>query len=374
MQAELHLFANNRRLAKTELQRGRDAVAAVHPLIAGRDEFIKAHNLDPKFCLPDKSWEPGSRGVDAEIQRNPEFLEVLRFNVSQFSGFDMSYFGRREDLPPGVLKRRLEERPPQYFYPVPEDLDTKLAARLNAFHYNNTWLGLVGITPMNLLFSLPPICGEIGWKINGVIVNHDTVVYQERMSILGWLGIFQFLETIVAKRGFARVLEIGGGFGALAYQIKKSFPNIAYTICDLPESLFASAAYLSLARPDLGTHIVSETSRSVDALNEFHFMSNAALPVFAGNYTFDLVINTLSMSEMSVLQVCKYGELISQMIGGTGIFFEQNQDNTHLGLINCKAHLPRYFLRHAKIDPPPFRISQGMITMWSNGRYDFPLR
>jgi len=111
---------------------------------------------------------------------------------------------------------------------------------------------------MNLLFVPPTICGEIGTNINGIVVNHDTAVYQERLTLLGWLGVFRFLERRIASEGTVRILEIGGGYGALARQIKRIMPNVSYTICDLPASLYVSSAYLSVACPDLATHVVSE--------------------------------------------------------------------------------------------------------------------
>lgn len=86
------------------------------------------------------------------------------------------------------------------------------------------------------------------------------------------------------------------------------------------------------------------------------------------------VINTLSMSEMSPHQVECYGEMISQMIGGTGLFFEQNQDNRSVGLIDCKSFLPRYFIRGRTIDPAPFPLSQGKVGLWSNRGFPFPYR
>jgi hypothetical protein len=98
-----------------------------------------------------------------------------------------------------------------------------------------------------------------------------------------------------------------------------------------------------------------------------------------------LVINTLSMSEMSEHQVRTYAVGISKLIGTHGAFFEWNQDNRHLvrknidrrvngndpmfnstdgadvTLINCKDYLPEYFSTVRQID------DEGRCHLWSNG-------
>lgn len=227
-------------------------------------------------------------------------------------------------------------------------------------------------TPMNLLFVPPTICGEIGTNINGIVVNHDTAVYQERLTLLGWLGVFRFLERRIASEGTVRILEIGGGYGALARQIKRIMPNVSYTICDLPASLYVLSAYLSVACPDLATHVVSEEEPGTEAIEAFHFLPNYALPVFARDYRFDLVINTLSLAEMTAEQVSRYGELVARMISGSGMFFEQNRDNTPVGGVNCKELLQRHFLRRNHLPLPPFSALQGRIDVWSHRAFELP--
>ena len=84
----------------------------------------------------------------------------------------------------------------------------------------------------------------------------------------------------------------------------------------------------------------------------------------------DLAINTLSMSEMSELQVRGYCNGISRMIGRTGNFFEQNQDNRHLGMIRaCDVIAPHFRRRanaqgwwQARREP----LTQGRANVWSN--------
>ena len=75
--------------------------------------------------------------------------------------------------------------------------------------------------------------------------------------------------------------------------------------------------------------------------NMFHRnFSRAELPI-------DLCINTLSFAEMTAEQVEDYCASISEMIGSSGLFFEQNHQNNDLGLANI---FPKYSKRLRKCE------------------------
>lgn len=379
---EPFLLKQNRHLSAAETARALDQLKSVRAIEEDRVRFVTAHALDPEFCLPGGNYGgpdlrsarpdtdlyagPGGylRLVGHQCLDKPESLAWLRFLSKNFSGFSLRHYRRTEDLP-----RRRD--PADMGAPAP-DFDAMLPARLANDTYVVHWQHLLKLTPFPLLFMPPPICGEIGWNVSGIIVNHDTAVYQERLTLLFLLGITRFLEQTIAERGFARVLEIGGGYGAIARQIKHSYRNVAYTICDLPEALYSSAAYLALALPDLDLKFVLDAGMSTDALNAIHFIPNHALPVAIGDRAFDLIINTLSMSEMAEPQVRTYGEIISRLIGHTGLFFEQNFDNSHVGMLDCKKILPASFSFRADVRSVPIPLSQGPVTVWSNHPMELP--
>ena len=374
----IHTFKDNRPLSERERRRGLAVLSEVRRCVDARAGFESQHNLDVRFSQPGAMWAncvTGLRHLADIMESEPRNFDLLRFNVQIFTGFDLRLYARESFVSPEVWKAHSEKYGGSLVHPPEEGFDAQLSERIQSAHpvMMECWANLIQHTPLDLFFIPPPVCGEVGAVVNGVIVNHDTAVYQERLTLFGWLGIFRFLKDRIAQEGVVRILEIGGGYGALARQIKRIVPNAAYTICDLPESLYASAAYLSAACPDLDMHVVTPEAREVDAIDALHFLPNYALPVFAKDYRFDLVINTLSMAEMSELQARRYGELVSQMISGTGLFFEQNQDNSHVpGGLNCKQHLPRYFLRRNQIPAIPFQTGQGQIDVWSNRVFRLP--
>ena len=201
-------------------------------------------------------------------------------------------------------------------------------------------------------------------------MNHDTIVYQERIATLYRAGLFNWLES----RREVSILEIGGGYGALAYGIKSIRPNARYTIVDLPESLLFSALYLSLTRPDErieihGPGVVTEWHRRLRA-----WLSRPPSLSFVPNYMAehldrkaDLVINTLSFSEMTEHQVRTYARLIrDKWLLPDGILFEQNQDNRHIGLVFAQEIIAEEMPHHRALG----RFSQGFANLW--GREPLP--
>ncbi len=100
---------------------------------------------------------------------------------------------------------------------------------------------------------------------------------------------------------------------------------------------------------------------------------------FAPNYmseqlddAFDLVINTLSMSEMSEYQVRKYVELLcTGWLKKDGVLFEQNHDVRGIGLLFAQEILASEFEYHIPLYPPGmnyqtgFPYKQGFPSAWS---------
>jgi hypothetical protein len=83
---------------------------------------------------------------------------------------------------------------------------------------------------------------------------------------------------------------------------------------------------------------------------------------------FDLVVNTLSLGEMSVPQIETYAELIAERWLATGgLFFEQNQDNRKVGLANAAEVLASYF-RHQLIPERPPDLIKGAPHIWATQR------
>jgi putative sugar O-methyltransferase len=188
-----------------------------------------------------------------------------------------------------------------------------------------------------------------------VIVNSDTCSYQERMTLLHSAGVLQRLRGLGRP---ARVLEIGGGYGALSLAVRRALPDCAYTICDLPESLLFSGLYLSLVGDEPVSMFDGEPRPGTVSLLPNYLFHDLGTP-------FDLVINTLSMSEMSAYQIRAYAAGIKVLIGETGLFFEQNHDSRPAGL-EFAAPLMMPFFQHGAILMIEVGLTLGHANLWAN--------
>ncbi len=310
----------------------------VQGLLENRDSRIAQLGLDPATWLPAANWHRAQPFYEAALRlMRGEGVEWLRL-VMSFSGFALWSMSREPLLPPTDIMA----------------IDKLLSARASTpDEVALEWCGrLRRELPEYLRIGPPAKFGEVGWLVEDIIVNQDTAIYWERLGVLYRAGLLDRSASSRLKAG-ARILEIGAGYGALAYYIQRAVPGVRYTVLDIPESLVYSAVYLSVLNPDAATI----------------FLPNYEFPALVqDNQQFDLVINTLSMTEMSEQQVRTYCEGIKTLIGASGVFFEQNQDGRHVGLLNARDIVRDYFPNEELLGGPgltPY-LTQGFATIWSN--------
>jgi hypothetical protein len=332
--------------------------AKVVRAVEQRSEVISARNLDVEFCRPDANWKDYLECPLYKFMRDGgyEVVNRLRFYVSYYSGYQLFSLTDVVDSPFS-------------FNEVPIDYDDWITKRLSHRDFwTNLWQQEFQGFDSQLIYSPPKMLGEVGWEINGVVVNHDTYVYQERINLLRESGILAWLRK-KQKRDQTKILEIGGGYGALA-SFLQPISKSQYFICDLPESLLFSGIYLSLRFPDKKL-LVCLSEHDLKATEGYDY-------VLVPNYLFhslqgmeiDLAVNTLSMAELSIKQISVYCEGISKLIGGRGVFFEQNHNCFHGSVQNLpqfKEYLGQYFKYNFLLaEIITTRTTQGICHLRSN--------
>lgn len=107
------------------------------------------------------------------------------------------------------------------------------------------------------------------------------------------------------------VMEIGGGFGSLAYALAKRMPVALYILIDNPVCLEIQRKFLEEAHPELFANCV--------------FISE---PTFSTEFFRDinLIVNTHSLGEMTHEEVATYFELIHKTLNPGGAFYSVNRD------------------------------------------------
>jgi hypothetical protein len=202
-----------------------------------------------------------------------------------------------------------------------------------------------GLDPQ-YVFSPPLIMGEVGFNVGGYCVNRDVVAYQERINLLREFGVFDHLRS---KRA-PLILEIGGGYGALAFFLKQRFPGAIYVVVDLPRSLLFSGCYLAAALAGVEVRVFKPGDRELTP-GSVTLVADFLLPQLPASVVVDVAINTLSFAEMPEKTVADYCRWLEKHLAVDGILFEQNFDNRHFGAAHfCdpSAVLSRIFERRKR--------------------------
>ena len=322
--------------------------------IEDRSHYVEKNHIDQYFAIPDANWSYDAPNEFLELfirvsKCEPQDIENLRALCQVFSGYNLYAV---------INAKGLRQADKIFSDTTAQEVKENLVARNLAFI--DEWLGMVKDLPSKYLFKPPQLFGECGHLVKGVIVNNDTNTYQERVNIIYESGIGEWLERKLDSAKDIRICEIGGGYGALAFWFKQAFPQCSYTIIDLPESLLFSRLYLSLSIPQLKTSF-----GLASATHGVRFLPNYMAEKL--DESFDLVINTLSMSEMSSHQVQKYVDMIKdKWIKGDGLFFEQNQDNRHMGLLSTYNMFASKFQEHVNLNDEGRTYRNGLPNIWSN--------
>ncbi|MDB5051130.1 MAG: hypothetical protein JWO30_4201 [Fibrobacteres bacterium] len=107
-----------------------------------------------------------------------------------------------------------------------------------------------------------------------------------------------------------RVLEIGAGYGRLGYLFRQMFPDIEYTIIDIPPALAVSQNYLETVFGPEAVAPYSENPPFHDS--RMKFLLPGQMNKIPEGY-FDLILNVSSLDEMSPDQVKEYFNLIERV-------------------------------------------------------------
>jgi hypothetical protein len=101
------------------------------------------------------------------------------------------------------------------------------------------------------------------------------------------------------------VMEIGGGYGGLAYFLNKNIPNLTYVDFDLPENMALTSYYLMCSFPDKKIMLYGE-----DTLDNLGNYDIAVLPNFCFDRmqknSADLIFNSYSLAEMAPATIQYY--------------------------------------------------------------------
>jgi putative sugar O-methyltransferase len=328
--ADFFDLADNRQITDADVAACRALVADINKATNTEDHLACEAWVDPK------GLEVHAQFGKANFQNiTADSLRLLRFNC-WFSGWKLKNL--ISIAPEWSWMDSLSAH-----FPAENDKDWSISAFR---HYTSE-------LPPEYICNAPLVGGEIGFRVGNRCVNMDVVSFQARMALLYKLKLLEPLK----EDSNPVILEIGGGYGALAYFIKAIIPQATYCIVDLPESLMYSACYLTLCKQ--AVHVSKGTDISKHA-GQFILIPPSNLEKH------DMTIDTLSFAEMPAQVVSEYAAYISRNLSPGGVLFEQNFDCSYLNRPNfCNPRIA--IAPHFKhMLEPQEKTFWGTPRVWSN--------
>ena len=320
-----HGPADNVPLSDDDLEHCRASLGRCRRIALRAHAFVEEAGLDPEVALRGGNWAIEKVPLDFDRLVNGDAMAInnLRLLTYLFTGnrlFDFKHYGSHE----------WDKETPVQLPDTAEELDRTIRANeheLFELATLSSYLTTLHWHPELPLPHVPRVFGEVGWIIDGRLFNDDVYVHYTYLQGLAQSGILGFLDALTRTGRRPRIVEIGPGWGFLAYNLKRLVPAATYVCIDIPESLAFSYLYLSTLYGHERSVLLDEADLpTVPSDFDSLFVSSHFAPIVIDDLgPADLVINTTSLPEMHPKQIDFYAEVASRMVSNTGLFFEVNQ-------------------------------------------------
>lgn len=155
-------------------------------------------------------------------------------------------------------------------------------------------------------------------NLNSPIIGNPYGCYIDGVFYRAGVDYVHYYATIISRlirnENQKFVLELGGGFGGLAYFLMRDNSKLTYIDVDLPENMALTAFYLLSAFPNKNIALFGEIDITKTNLDQFDAV---ILPNFCiadiKSDSVDLVFNSYSLAEMSLNNVNNYVNHISRI-------------------------------------------------------------
>jgi len=139
------------------------------------------------------------------------------------------------------------------------------------------------------------------------------------LTDLGTIVDFSIVNSILNKSNPISVMEIGGGYGRLAYGLLKNREILNYILVDpIPSSIALAADYLD--KNEFAFKIINSIDEQLHRINLLHPSDLKIVP----DNSVDLVINIESFQEMTQDWVDAYIDIIDMKTRSNSFFYHSN--------------------------------------------------
>ncbi|UYN97327.1 MAG: putative sugar O-methyltransferase [Enhydrobacter sp.] len=332
-----HTLRDNYRLTREQHVYCLSVIDRIQGLYEGAPEYVDHRGLDRELYFPGNEWADIIPVSGLRFRRAYNDINYFRL-ISPFAGFHLVFLDRADqrlhaepwngDVLSNMLEQGISDEIIAFLADnvVPADrltrcwgIDGRVVSCADEYRQ------YVGNVPPRYIVRTPRLFGEIGVEVNGLLANPDIVLCQCRLNGMLCSGVFDKLDSDIARRGRVRVLEIGPGYGPLGQALRAIYGDkLEYIAVDLPGVLYYPAVYLSTLANGEGCHVLLPGDAVPESFN-FLFVGNHLLEELGDRLgPIDLALNTMSFPEMSAQQVGYYAKLLKRLLRPDGIVFEEN--------------------------------------------------
>ena len=180
---------------------------------------------------------------------------------------------------------------PQNF--VQNDIHPGLRERYfnDLLHRFKLWWELMEMTCPLADLQSPLIGNPYGYTIDGQFIRAGADYQHYYSSIIG---------RLIRGPGHKTVIEIGGGFGGMAYYLMRDSSDLTYLDFDLPENVALTSFYLLTAFPDKEIALFGEVDMETTDIQRYDAVLMPSFEMHKlRNDSVDLTFNSYSLAELS---------------------------------------------------------------------------
>jgi putative sugar O-methyltransferase len=292
----------------------------------------------------DPCYRVGNEWVPIYEKSLKEVMGVLK--SGDVENLDRIYKGFfRDDCSAGLLGLALDMN--QHFFQGAITRRHKELFLFDALHRFKLWKSLMGNTHTVADLAGPCIGNPYGYFIDGTFLNSGA-------------DYLHYYATVVGRlvRGKSRrvVVELGAGFGGMAYYLLRDNANLSYLDFDLPENLALASYYLMTAFPDKKVLLFGEAELNAATIAEYDIilMPNFEVPKLDDGSA-DLVFNSYSLAEMSPEAISTYISQFTRILKGYFMHVNHNK-------------VSEVVADDFNIDPEQFDLLYKTPALWNLGR------
>lgn len=373
----VHSLKDNHHLTGEQYAHCLKLVDRVEQLYNEAPAYVERRGLDPALYFPGNEWAGIVPVSGARFHRGYTHIDYLRL-MAPFAGYFLFFLDRldnrlyAESWNDQILVEANESG-------VSEEMVDLLASRVDPRQRLAACYDILGKVspcadeyrrhvrnvPKRYLVRTPRTFGEIGIEVDGLLVNPDIILCQSRINGMLCSGVLDKLDADIRRRGKARVLEIGPGYGPLGQALRTIYGHrLEYIAVDLPSILYNSSIYLSVLANGEGCHLLLPGEKVPETFR-FLFVANYLLDELADSLgPIDLGLNTMSFPEMSPAQVGGYALFLKRTLRADGVVFDENHANKPHHT-DSKAILAEVFGHRKKVSSELVATKYWCQDVWS---------